>query len=784
MTFVVPAILGGLAITVMALVSIAAARKARRPAAAAGASAVRILVHSINDDRCTGCDACVAVCPTNVLDLVENKSRVLRFQDCIQCEACMWACPTTALVMHPEGTEPPTYRMPDLDEFYQTRVPGQYLIGEVAGKPLVKNAANLGRTVIEHMVASGLRPVGNRRDAVDVCIVGSGPGGLSAALTCIQRGLSYVVLEKDSLVASTIARYPKGKLIMAEPYDVANLSFLPVFDSSKEETIPIWKELIERVGMQIRMNETVEHCQPTGNGMFEIRTNVAGYRAQRVVLATGLRGKPRTLGVQGENMPKVTSLLEDPDNHRGQTVCVVGGGDSALEAAIALADAGAKVILSYRGKNFGRAAPKNRQTIESYEAQRRIKVKYQSEVVSFAEDTITLQMADGTQKRYPNQAAFVLIGADPPIDWLGTMGIHYVERQHMYALPPSDRLVQRFLGDQAMACPETAAGAAAVLFGEEIPAGAGKRQVVAESRSRKWLRSASKVFTGSGKLDRPMPLSEFAQQARRHSGHGRRDKLDPRERTRVLRMLRDEGGRQADEDSKIYLLDQGGRMSGDRPPIGRHDDRRPHGSPPPAPRRSSPPTPPRAMPSVATQPDAMPPFDDPIRTIPPTGRERVLGGGPPHHSDSSPKAAVIVGLARATERGPRTGSRRRKSPSPVVRPAIIEAPTRQIGAEQSRRLFERFQAERAAEAAQAGHHRPPPPPAHDPTMDERFPEDGPTRQVRLGQYDDLAVGSEPASYRPGPPLVPPRGPELRQTEDPTRAVNIDRGISEVDWDLD
>jgi thioredoxin reductase (NADPH) len=512
-TLVVPAVLGGLAIAVMALVSIASARRARnRVQSGSGTHAVRILVHSINDDRCTGCDACVAVCPTNVLDLVENKSRVLRFQDCIQCEACMWACPTTALVMHPEGTEPPRYRMPDLDEFYQTRIPGQYLIGEVAGKPLVKNAANLGRGVVEHMLASGLRPLGSRagQGTVDVAIVGSGPGGLSAALSCIQRGLSYVVLEKDNLIASTIARYPKGKLIMVEPYDTTNLSFLPVFDSSKEEILPIWKELIERVDLQIRMNETVEQVMRGPDGLFEIRTNVAGFRAQRVVLATGLRGKPRTLGVQGENLPKVHALLEDPDLHRGQTVCVIGGGDSALEAAIALADAGAKVILTYRGRSFSRAQPKNRQTIDSYEAQRRIKVKFQSEVVGFSEDTVTLQMADGQQKRYPNQAAFVLIGADPPIEWLGSMGIHYVERPHMTALPASDLFVHRFLGDRAVACPETAAGAAALVFGQEVPAELMQRQS-GESRPRKWLRSASKVFTGTGKLERPMPLSEFAQ---------------------------------------------------------------------------------------------------------------------------------------------------------------------------------------------------------------------------------------------------------------------------------
>jgi hypothetical protein len=115
---------------------------------------------------------------------------------------------------------------------------------------------------------------------------------------------------------------------------------------------------------------------------------------------------------------------------------------------------------------------------------------------------------------------------------------------------------------------------------------------------------------------------------------------------------------------------------------------------------------------------------------------------------------------------------------------VVEVPTRQIGADQSRRLFERLEADRAAEAAEA-RRRPTPPPPHDPTVDDRFQEDGPTRQVHLGSYDDLALGSEPSNYRPRPPVVPPRGAQgQRQSEDPTRAVNLDRGISEVDWDLD
>src|SRR5678815_3333338 len=438
----------------MAVFTMMSARKRHRaalsPAAGVGP---RVLIHDINDDRCTGCDACVAVCPTNVLDLVENKSRVLRFHDCIQCEACMFACPTEALVMFPEGAMPPPLKVPEMDENFQTAVPGQYLIGEVAGKPLVKNAANLGRGVVEHMLASGMRPgaLGGDDNAVDVAIVGSGPGGLSAALTCIQRGLSYVVLEKEQVIASTITHYPKGKLVMAEPYEAVNISLLPVFDSAKEQLIPIWRELIDRVGLQIHQGESVENVARTRDGNFEVRTTVATYRAQRVVLSIGTRGKPRTLQVPGENLPKVFSLLEDPDEWRGRAVLVVGGGDSACEAALALADAGARVMISYRGKGFNRAAPKNKQAIEMYAAEGRIKAKLGSQVVGFEPDSVTLALSDGSQKRYPNDGAFVLIGADPPVQWLEKMGIRFVERPHQHQMGKTDDLVRRMIA-RAVEC--------------------------------------------------------------------------------------------------------------------------------------------------------------------------------------------------------------------------------------------------------------------------------------------------------------------------------------------
>ena len=610
MTWVVPLALGGFAVLLMAVFTMLSARKRHRAIVAPAVSAgPRILIHDINDDRCTGCDACVAVCPTNVLDLVANKSRVLRFHDCIQCEACMFACPTEALVMFPEGSTPPALKVPEIDENFQTAIPGQYLIGEVAGKPLVKNAANLGRAVIEHMLATGLRPgaLGRGDNLVDVAIVGSGPGGLSAALTCIQKGLSYVVLEKEQMIASTISRYPKGKLVMAEPYDTVNLSLLPVFDAGKEQLIPIWSEVIERVGMTIKQGESVETVVRGGDGVFDVRSTVATYRAQRMVLSIGTRGKPRTLQVPGENMPKVFSLLEDPDEWRGRAVLVVGGGDSACEAALALADAGAKVMISYRGKGFNRAAPKNKNAIEGYASQGRIKAKLGSQILAFEADSVTMALADGAQKRYPNDAAFVLIGADPPVAWLEKMGVRFVERPHQYQLGKTDDIVRKFVA-RAVDCPEDAARAAAQVLGGSI--GVEPPRVAAPwalpmpmgdpvSGPRKWLRSATSIFssgssrgmTNSGvmpipqppppmaapapaaaaaaavksdaraqrakKFDAPVPLSEFAKRgksgAQSHTGHGRRDALSAGERTRILRMLRDEGGRLADEDEEVYI---------------------------------------------------------------------------------------------------------------------------------------------------------------------------------------------------------------------------------------
>ncbi|HET9992021.1 MAG TPA: NAD(P)-binding domain-containing protein, partial [Kofleriaceae bacterium] len=501
----VPLVIAAFAVALLGLGAIMDDRRARakRFEAVVEASLPAIpLLHSINDDRCIGCEACIDVCPTEVLDLVDHKVRVARFSDCVQCEQCATSCPTMALVMYREGTTPRMLTVPELDEHFQTGIPGQYLIGEVAGKPLVKNAANLGRAVIEHVVRElavpGARLGG--RDVLDVVIVGSGPGGLSAGLTCQKRKLSCLVLEKEHIISSTVSRYPKGKHFMAEPSTATNVSFLPVFDGSKEELVAAWQQVVEGVKLPIKLGEAVETVKKGTDGLFEVRTTVGTYRARRVVLATGLRGKPRLLVVPGANLEKVQSLLDDPGEFAGLDVLVVGGGDSAVEGAMSLADVGARVILSYRGDGFKRCKAGNQKRLAEMTAAGKLSVLLESNVAEFTADAVRIKLADGTTQTSPNQRAFVLIGADTPVAWLETNNVRFIEQPHLYTLGASDEVVRRLI-PEASECPRSAAESIAMVRGHAAPPPPHRgrvRAVVGHLRDE--LREAVEDLSGVFKL--------------------------------------------------------------------------------------------------------------------------------------------------------------------------------------------------------------------------------------------------------------------------------------------
>jgi hypothetical protein len=222
-------------------------------------------------------------------------------------------------------------------------------------------------------------------------------------------------------------------------------------------------KVIEGVKLPVKLGEAVETVQRGDDGVFTIKSTVATYRARTVVLATGLRGKPRLLAVPGANLEKVQSLLDDPVEFAGESVLVVGGGDSAVEGAMALAEAGATVTLSYRGDGFKRCKQTNQKRLAELVAARRLDVLLGSNVTCFTADGVTITLADRSAVKLANQRAFVLIGADTPVAWLEANQVRFVERPHLYALGSSEDVVRRFAPDAAE-CPHTADGALALLL--------------------------------------------------------------------------------------------------------------------------------------------------------------------------------------------------------------------------------------------------------------------------------------------------------------------------------
>ncbi len=427
----------------------AAARRAAAappPGGGGGEGGVK-LVHNINIDKCVGCASCVNACPHDVLELEpkRHKSTVVRPDNCKQCRACEQICPSGALTMAPAGAPPRMVELPDLDSHYMTNIPGMYLIGEASGKSLVKNANNLGRRVIEHMAIDGAGPGAAAAAGVDVEVVavGSGPGGLSVGISALKMGMRHVVFEKDRKFSSTIQTYPKGKELLAEPPDVENIGPLPVWDSYKEEILGRWNEELKKYPeLDIRMNHEVTKIVQRPEGGFEVTTSQCTVTCLRVVLATGTRGNPRGLKIPGGDSEKVNYVLVDPEEHKGDSCMVVGGGDSAVEAAMALAEPalGNKVAISYRRGDFGRIKPRNQERLNAMVEAGQITLYMETNPAEVKDGAVVLKRNDGELVEVPNDALYCMLGADPPVKWLQTLGVRYVQKPESWSPGPTDDL--------------------------------------------------------------------------------------------------------------------------------------------------------------------------------------------------------------------------------------------------------------------------------------------------------------------------------------------------------
>ena len=378
-------------------------------------------LHPIIDPaRCIGCGGCLRACPEQehhaVLGIVAGRATLVSPGDCIGHGACKAACPVDAIRLV-FGSERRGVDIPLLSPSFESNVPGIFVAGELGGMGLIRNALEQGRQAIES-IAARRRP---NHDRLDVLIVGAGPAGFAASLAALARKLRCVTVEQESLGGS-VFQYPRGKLVMTAPATVPLIGKFSFRQTDKESLLRFWQEAERRTGVKINYRERVEQITPEAGG-FAVRTSRAQYHTQNVLLAIGRRGTPRKLGVRGEDLPKVVYRLIDPEQYVGQQVLVVGGGDSALEAAVSVSEAaGSSVTLAYRGDSFDRAKGRNRDRVKSAVQQGRLTVLMKSNVQEIQPHAVAIDQ-DGSTVTLRNDAVIISAGGVLPTEFLQRIGI-------------------------------------------------------------------------------------------------------------------------------------------------------------------------------------------------------------------------------------------------------------------------------------------------------------------------------------------------------------------------
>ncbi|MEX8520319.1 MAG: NAD(P)-binding domain-containing protein [Leptothrix sp. (in: b-proteobacteria)] len=378
----------------------------------------------INVAGCIGSGSCVSACPEEALGLVNGKAVLKNGAACIGHGTCAVACPIDAIQLV-FGTEKRGMDIPNIDQDFQTNVPGIYIAGELGGMGLIRKAAIQGRQAMD-AIRKNLSEHGASGDFdLDVLIVGCGPAGLSAGLSAIQHKLRYRLIEQEPELGGTVYHYPRNKIAMTAPFELALVGKVKFGEVQKEKLLAFWLDVVQRTKLQISFSECMEGVTPDGAG-FVVKTSRGSYRARSVLLAMGRRGSPRKLDVPGEEgSPKVVYRLIDAEQYRGQNVLVVGGGDSALEAAIAVSEQpGTTVTLSYRSGAFSRVKAKNRTRVEEQQAAGRLRVVLNSQIKTIGTDTVDLHF-DGENERLPNDAVIVCAGGLLPTPLLQSIGIRF-----------------------------------------------------------------------------------------------------------------------------------------------------------------------------------------------------------------------------------------------------------------------------------------------------------------------------------------------------------------------
>jgi thioredoxin reductase (NADPH) len=383
-----------------------------------------VSLHPVVDiNACIQTGACISACPEkDILGIRNGKATIINASRCIGHGACFHACPTEAISLR-IGTDKRGVELPHVNQNFETNVQGIFIAGELGGMGLIRNAVEQGRQAVENIV----KTFNSQGAEYDLIIIGAGPAGISAALNAKKHGLKFLLLDQDTL-GGTVFTFPRKKIVMTSPMDLPLYGKIKLFETTKTELLDLWQTVLKKNNITVQENSKVESILKE-NDIFRVATlKGEQYASSRVLLAIGRRGTPRKLGIPGEMMEKVAYRLLEPGEITDKHVIVVGGGDSAVESALLLADQN-HVILSYRGEAFNRIKPANSMAINKAQAAGKLEIRLNSKLLSIEEDSVHLSVDNSGQDIcLKNDLVYIFAGGELPTQFLEKAGIRITRK--------------------------------------------------------------------------------------------------------------------------------------------------------------------------------------------------------------------------------------------------------------------------------------------------------------------------------------------------------------------
>lgn len=379
-----------------------------------------VSLHPVVDvNSCIKTGACIMACPEkDILGIVNGKATTINASHCIGHGACFHACPTEAITLC-IGTEKRGVDLPHVSQQFETNVDGIYIAGELGGMGLIKNAVEQGKQAVENIVQR-YKPTGQL--PYDLIIVGAGPAGISASLTAKKHNIKALVLEQDSL-GGTVFTFPRSKIVMTSAMDLPLFGKVKLTETSKSALLELWNKALSKNDIKIQENCKVESITKENNAFVVTTLQGDQFQTAYVLLAIGRRGTPRKLQVPGEQLEKVAYRLLEPEDISKKEILVVGGGDSAIEAALSLSMQN-NVVISYRSEAFARLKPKNRENILEAAKLGRVDVRFNTTVELIDNEHVYIQDSKNLEKwKLKNDLVYIFAGGELPTEFLKKIGI-------------------------------------------------------------------------------------------------------------------------------------------------------------------------------------------------------------------------------------------------------------------------------------------------------------------------------------------------------------------------